>query len=296
MSDTESTVAVLYADISNSMTLFQALGDVRAREVIRLLFEGLQQRVSDQDGRVVKFIGDEVMCAFPSAECAALAALAMQRYVSESRTEPSLSLRIGFHCGPVVPEGDDLFGHTVNLAARVAGQSSADRILTTLESYEQLSRPLRASAFPFRTTAVKGVEAPIELYELVWCSDATEMDDSARSDSSPQRPTSERLRLIVQGHEHVLESGQPPLTIGRKKANRLVIADTRVSGNHAKIELRGGSFVLTDDSRNGTFVAFDGEVRFFKTGRELVLRQSGRLWFGREPDDPEGICVRYFVK
>ena len=81
------------------------------------------------NGRVIKTAGDEIM--FPDVENAALAASDVARSAGMTRTTHGLQARVGLHFGMVLDEGDDIFGDTVNTAARIARLCKADQILAT---------------------------------------------------------------------------------------------------------------------------------------------------------------------
>ena len=83
----------------------------------------------DHDGAVVKTIGDAVMASFGDPANAVKAALAMQARIADHE----LVLKLGVHVGPsvVVNLNDrlDYFGSTVNMAARLQGQSQGGDIV-----------------------------------------------------------------------------------------------------------------------------------------------------------------------
>jgi predicted component of type VI protein secretion system len=105
------------------------------------------------------------------------------------------------------------------------------------------------------------------------------------------------LTLRCQGSVAVLEPDGKALTFGRGRQNTLVIDDPRhyVSGSHGKIENRGGSAVLTDNSRNGIFICF-GQGQFFLIDKPLVLRGSGRMALGRAPDEPGVVFAEFELR
>jgi adenylate cyclase len=89
---------------------------------------------------VVKRLGDGLMLSFPSPEAAVHAALDLVDVPAELR------LRAGVHCGLAVQTGDDLIGHDVNIAARVAASATGDQVLATVAVREAVG-PLRGVHF-----------------------------------------------------------------------------------------------------------------------------------------------------
>src|SRR5690349_4689370 len=107
--------AILFADVSGSTALYRALGNERAQALIEKTLGLLGEAAGRQAGRVVKTIGDEVMCRFDSASAAARAAIDMQRRIHAVPPEPGaeLRVRIGFAFGKTVERGSDVFGDVV---------------------------------------------------------------------------------------------------------------------------------------------------------------------------------------
>ena len=123
-------MAVMFADISESTSLYQKLGDAAARNIVNACLTLITGTLARFNGRLVKTIGDEVMCVFPSADLAVLAASDMQAQVATSRPgNHPVSIHVGLHYGPVLVEEGDVFGDTVNVAAYLAAVAAADQIL-----------------------------------------------------------------------------------------------------------------------------------------------------------------------
>ena len=70
-----ATLAIVFADISGSTRLYESLGDQTARQLIAECLEVMTEQVAKYSGTVIKTIGDEIMCTFPSANQAVEAAM-----------------------------------------------------------------------------------------------------------------------------------------------------------------------------------------------------------------------------
>ncbi len=125
-----SQVALLFTDLQGSTALYERVGDATAYNMVREHFALLAAIVRDHDGAVVKTIGDAVMASFGDPADAVKAALAMQAKLS---ADTEFTLKVGVHAGPsvVVTLNDrlDYFGSTVNMAARLQGQSRGGDIV-----------------------------------------------------------------------------------------------------------------------------------------------------------------------
>ena len=84
----------LFADLAGSTSLYESLGDVAASLAVRAQLEQISTRIRENDGRVIKTIGDAVHAWLPGADSAANAAIAIQR-----TCHGTLPVRVGFHYG-----------------------------------------------------------------------------------------------------------------------------------------------------------------------------------------------------
>jgi class 3 adenylate cyclase len=112
----KATLAIVFTDIVSSAALGNKLGNRAMDELRRAHFRCATELVNRYGGRVVKTIGDSVMAAFHAASDALDFASAVNRDPGDDR----IQVRAGLHVGPVTVEENDLYGATVNYAARVA--------------------------------------------------------------------------------------------------------------------------------------------------------------------------------
>ena len=126
----ESTVAtVAFVDLAGFSAITDVYGDASAIEVL-VCFEELVFRALGGHGPPIKWIGDEAMFGFPDPETALQV---LGRLLPACRAEPRIPLtRTGLNHGPVLRRANDLFGSTVNVAARVAALASPGQLLATL--------------------------------------------------------------------------------------------------------------------------------------------------------------------
>ncbi len=98
----EAVVAILFADVASSTQLYETFGDIRANKIVGSCLHAMAEAATQHSGSVVKTIGDESMCSFPTAQQAALAAISMQDRLAGAGVGAGLSIaiRIGFHAGP----------------------------------------------------------------------------------------------------------------------------------------------------------------------------------------------------
>ena len=235
-------------------------------------------------GRVIKTIGDEIMCTFPGALNGVLAACDMQRRMGRdiNFVRDSLAVRIGLHHGDALEEDDgDVYGDAVNTAARMASLAKREQIVTTAVTYDSLSGSV-PEARSLGKARVSGKLLPIEIVDLVWQEDTSGMtmvQSAIRGGDGGVQGA--MLRLRHRGQQVELGPDSPPFSMGREPGNSLVIEADWVSRTHAMIEYKRGHFMVADRSTNGTYVRI-GEDEELKVHRdELHLRKSGTISLGQ---------------
>ena len=272
--------AVLFADVSGSTHLYEVLGDTRAFAAVDACLNTLRRLTVAHSGRVVKTLGDEIMAVFPNVDSAAQAACEMQMVVSAKPPIDNIrvAIRIGFHFGPVLENNNDVFGDTVNIAARMTELAQAQQIITTGATVAMLPPIMRTSTRTLNSLSIKGKTDDIEVREVIW-QEGEELTMMVGNTYAAQ--TAEPvLQLIHRSKTLIVDAAHPSITIGRDEQADVVIEDRRASRMHAKIERRRDKFILIDLSSNGSFVIVKGEGEVQLRREEMVLRESGTISLG----------------
>ncbi|MBK6602674.1 MAG: adenylate/guanylate cyclase domain-containing protein [Betaproteobacteria bacterium] len=291
MNSPDRQLAVLFADIAGSTRLYEQIGDTAALAAISRCLELAEKTASGYGGRLVKTIGDEALLVFAQADHAAEAAGEIQRRMEETAAADDLRLgfRIGIHFGAAIAVSGDVFGDSVNVAARMVGLAKRGQVILSSPTAEILSPWLRGRVRELDVLTVKGKDKDIGICELLW------QDSSADLTAMAARPTVRIAHLELRQGERVfaLDASSPALAVGRDAQNDVVIADRLASRLHARIERRRDKFVLVDQSSNGTFVTIDGEREIQLRREEMILRGSGRLSFGHGHDPAQGESLEF---
>jgi len=279
--------------VSGSTKLYETLGNTRAETLIAQALEVLSQATVRHTGTVVKKIGDELMCTFPSAGDAADAAKDMQRSLKQAIamgtiSYESLSIRIGFHFGPVIPKAGDVFGDAVNVAARVVAQAKKRQILTTKETVSEMPAESESLRFIDRA-AVKGKKEVLELFEVIWDFENLTIVQNIFE----EKPKAARLTVAFGNSTVELNHERQALHIGRGVENDFVVPEPLASRSHARIEFRRDRFVLVDQSINGTFVAIAGKKEVLLRRDEIVLTGTGLISLGKSTTVQPEMCLQF---
>lgn len=294
MTTATKEVAVLFADITNSMGLFLRAGDLVARNVENEWLSQVRQLLPRFGGRFVKAVGDEAMCMFPSADDGVLAATEIQTLVrNQSFCDYRLRLHIGVHCGPVVEENGDIFGDTVNIASYLCAAAVSEQILIADPTYSRLSAALRAYSRPIFRTRLKAHPEETVLYQVLWKTDDLYATRNFFAEGLGDKfiPAETGGLLLKCGDMTIHMNHRKNLVvIGRDSTCDLVINASSVSRRHAHITLLRGDFYLVDESINGTFVTPEHGEEIEIVRSDFLLEGSGRISPGRSwRDNPGGV-------
>jgi class 3 adenylate cyclase/DNA-binding XRE family transcriptional regulator len=160
---------VLFTDVEGSTQITERLGDAAARSLLRAHERLTRDALQRHGGVEVKTLGDGFLAWFRSAADALACAVDLQRAVAEHNEGAPMPVRVrvGLNAGEPVAEGGDLFGTTVNLAARIATAAAGGEILVA-----DVVRQLAAGkGFRFADRGeqlLRGYDDPTRLFALTW--------------------------------------------------------------------------------------------------------------------------------
>ena len=287
--------AIAFVDLADSTRLFRELGDALARDVTHEFYGRVEGVLPRHAGRLVKTLGDGVMCAFPDPDRAVLAMSELHGdlWTAQVKDQP-LRIHSGVSYGSVITEGADMFGTTVNISAYLAAIARTDQILATQTAVDRLSPSMRALARAAYTARLKGDDAESLVHEILWQTDRAGVTDVNPAAVGLLPADEGALQLRFGGAMFRLNAFQHRICIGRDPANGIMVADSYVSRVHAIVEVDTIRFKLIDRSANGTYVAIDGtpgEMRVLRG--ETVLLGSGRISVGRSFSDPRAQPIAF---
>lgn len=276
---------ILFADIADSTSLFEKHGDEAARESISSVLETLLNEAEKHQGKLVKTIGDEIMCTFPKANHALLAAVEMQNIVSGNFVlgNHPIAIRVGFHFGKVIEEDGDVFGDAVNVAARMTGYAKKGQIITNSVTFKQCIVPPFLTHRSLGKTKVKGKLLPVEIIEILWQQDTSQVTRVTSALDIKIPTTKSQLKLELSGRQQIMTDQSPTKTIGRGDDCDLQVSMLMASRYHGEIQYSGGHFKYTDESTNGTWILQNGAEPIRIHRDSMLLQGEGQITFG-EPD------------
>jgi adenylate cyclase len=153
--------AMSFVDLVGYTRLTEERGDAAAAELAASLAVLVDRASREHGGVPVKWLGDGVMVHFREPAGAVLAALRMVRQLPEAGLPPG---HVGVAAGPVVAQGGDYFGRTVNLAARIAAHAGAGQVLVS-GSVAASPSPPGVAFVEVGEVALRGFAQPVRLLE-----------------------------------------------------------------------------------------------------------------------------------
>jgi len=277
-------LTILFADVSGSTKLFETRGDLEARRLIAAILSALAEVTGRHGGRVIKTIGDEIMCTFPGPMQGLLGSVDMQKRVAHDAVfaKDKLAIRIGLHHGDALIEDNDVYGDAVNVAARMASLAKREQIISTASTLKLLTNAGMLRTRSVGQARVAGKQLPIDIVDVQWQEDTSNVTMVQRA-IRLDMPTTEKVRLVLRYRGQVMELDplSQPFTLGRDANSSLIIDAEWVSRNHALIEYKRGYFMISDRSTNGTYVKLgeDDELRLHRD--EVHLRKTGVISLGQ---------------
>ena len=283
-------VTVVFADLTGSIGVFEALGNAKATQTVTRLTDWLGKVCVARGGKVVKNLGDGVLMVFAHSTDAIDAVSEMQRLHTERiKTWPDnlkMHLQIGLAQGEVIEQAGDFFGDAVNLASRLSDLSGANQIFASDTVINQLPAD---TLVRFRSLGAMDIRGRVEncmVHRIEWQSEVLSdfFTVPAGLGASPAAISTQQIGSMALAWldvEATFTSTELPIHLGRVAEAQFVVSDPRVSRLHAKITWRAGKFYLEDISSYGTWVKFSGSADVVALRRqECVLMVSGEIALG----------------
>lgn len=165
---------VLFTDIVGSTALTQSHGDDGAMEFLRVHDTIVRDALAASKGREVKHTGDGIMASFISAAAAVRCAARIHRELAlreQEGREPRIKVRIGGAAGEPVEHDNDIFGSTVQLAARLCAHAEPEQILVS-NVVAELCIGKRMMFRNLGEVSLKGFDLPVHVHAVEWLGEA----------------------------------------------------------------------------------------------------------------------------
>ena len=163
--------AILAADVAGYSRLMHNAEEATHSRLTALLFDAVNPAIAEHDGRIVKNTGDGLLAEFRSAVEALRAALLFQSRVHEltigDSEDSRLRFRVGINIGDVIVEPHDIFGDSVNIAARLEGIAEPGGICISSSAYDQVLGKITVEFIDVGEQNLKNIERPVRVFRVV---------------------------------------------------------------------------------------------------------------------------------
>ena len=278
-----SDMAILFADIGGSTSLYQREGDSEGHQLIVNSLSSMRTAVESAGGTLLRTVGDAVLARFDYCDQASAAAIAIQ----ELHIDGALSVRVGFHWGQAIADDGDVYGNAVNIAARVAGLANTGEITITADVVQRLTVGIVPRPQLLDELSVKGIDAPLSIYRIPWRTQGAVGDATVvHTGFAAHNKNSVKTHIVLEIGEQslILNEHSEKCTIGRDKSSTVVATHGAASRLHATIECKRGVYVLEDLSTNGTYVVKKDQPPVYVHRDTLTLDGTGFIATGFLPE------------
>jgi len=289
-------LTVLFADIAHSTALFEKYGDDKARGAISSVLDTLTEVSNNHEGVLIKTIGDEIMCTFPSAKHAIDASINMQDSVNGNFVLGShpIGIRIGFHHGLVISERDDVFGDTVNVAARMASFAKKGQIITNSATFSKSSLNASIKHRSLGKAKIKGKLLSVKIIEIFWQKDESQVTRVSSALDLKLPESAFKMLITTNDRQIKMTEKSPNKIIGRGEECDIQILAPMASRIHAELQFSDGNFKIVDQSTNGTWLEMGGNSLRLHRDKTILLG-SGRIALGSADFSDEGMIINFEI-
>ena len=160
--------AIMFTDIVGSTSMTERLGDARSVEMVRAHDALVRRALKDTGGLVVKHTGDGIMASFEDAANSVQCARAIQQAFDAFNlaSKEKLRVRIGIDVGEPVSDSNDLFGTTVQMAARLCQLAQPDAIIVSSSIRDRVRDGSQLTEIGPRQ--LKGFPQPVDVFGVEW--------------------------------------------------------------------------------------------------------------------------------
>jgi hypothetical protein len=218
--------------VSGSTKLYETVGDGEALKAIGRCLSFVRIACEGQGGSRREDDRRRDHGGLSAPDQAAEAAAEMQARISEQPPvgRSRLAIRVGFHFGPAIAVEGDVFGDSVNVAARMAALAKAEQVILSAATADALSPLLRSRVREIDSLAVKGKAGGNRHLRA----DLAGRGRRSHLACDAADAKSSRLLLRHGAREIELTESHPSLTLGRDLNNDVVVSDRMASRMHAR--------------------------------------------------------------
>ena len=292
----KNILAIAFLKLDRSQKPLQQLDSIASLRRVTDAVKVMRGEIVAHGGTEIKTIsGDTILCTFPAAITAVQSSYRVQerlrtgKYGKHSPADCRILASIGVSHGRVLLESGDVFGQVVNVAARIMTEAKTGQILLDSGLFNALPPSLKCRARFVDRMPAKGITRPLDVYEFIW--EGEDVITHSKEAKVAHTEGHKRCTLQYRDCNLVLDAAKTSAVLGRGADADLVVNDENASRLHLKIDYRRGKYVVTDESRNGTWIETGKGLFQLQRKETHVLRGTGRISLGLPPTETKEIVV-----
>jgi class 3 adenylate cyclase len=162
--------AILVADVVGYSGLMSADEEGTHFRLLAYRREVIAPKVREHRGRIVKHTGDGALVEFGSVVDSVRCALDVQRIIRARNAglpqDRRIEFRIGVNVGDVIVAPDDIYGHGVNVAARLEGLAPPGGICISADAWGHVRRVVAAEFVDLGEQRLKNIADPAHVFAI----------------------------------------------------------------------------------------------------------------------------------
>ncbi len=249
--------------------------------------------MDENNGQVIKTIGDEIMCQFSNSSQAVQTANLMHEYTEKTvfpEYKQKISIRVGAHVGTIIRNLGNVSGDTVNVSARVASLARPGKTMISEQTYETLPGYLQQFCRNMIETYLKRKEYPVNVQDVVW-----EKNEQLTRINKVPLPGKTKNNLTLNYKQKQIKLTQGSITIGRGTECNLIVEAPQASRFHCEIQLKGNKFSFIDSSTNGTYLC-QNNVEILFQNETVPLHHSGMISLGQNCESNTEHLIHFLIE
>jgi class 3 adenylate cyclase len=284
------TITIMFTDMKGSSSIAESEGDVISRSLIKKHNDILLPVIRDNNGVLVKTMGDGTLSYFDQADDAVRAAVRIQADIETfNHLHPgktSIQVRIGLNTGTSIVEKDDIFGDGVNVASRFQSIALPGEVYISENTYKSLGDKDSFYCKLIQETKLKGMKGIFKVYKVFWDPAEIERDQLQKASSAADAEESSRTIALEE-----FSGGAPSGTKeSREEAARTLQKAQDLERENELVELylyyhQTRSNVILDIYRNlESELENAGKIETRFNGEDALWIFKDIITMGRTPD------------
>lgn len=295
MAEEKQELAVLYGKILSNDEISREIDLIQLKKQVAVTLSNLAQIVLEHGGKVFRTDADHLLCAFSNPKKAVQAAYDMQLEIHNdlSLAQSEIGMKAGMHYGTVLMDEHEAYGDVTSVAYELMNQSEKDMVMATKALTIHIPANFKIHLAGIGKIRIKGLKDEVDVYEVLW--KENEPEDQTIFGGNASFDSDQEICLVIRhkNRQFIIDSKRNSFLLGRSDQNDLIVADEKVSRNHAAVQYRNGKYFLVDRSTNGTYIKTESKELFSLRKDELLLRGRGVISLGQAVSKSNADLIYY---